>query len=105
MRGGFQGSPSAHFIGPHNNFASYGQGNNFSSNESFVDNPWYANSGATSHVTPDSFQISNHSPYTCIESLIVGNGNSLPITCVGNARVESYKSKLKSSHTLCVYLI
>ncbi|KAK9157930.1 hypothetical protein Scep_004504 [Stephania cephalantha] len=98
----FQGPPSANFISSQSHSANYAPSISFSSLEYVTDTSWYADNGATTHVTPDQSQLNNCSPYTCINSLIVGNGQSLPISCVGSAQVTSTPSKLKSHNTLCV---
>ncbi|KAK9169689.1 hypothetical protein Syun_001829 [Stephania yunnanensis] len=63
---------------------------------------WFADSGATSHVTPDASQVSQSSPFAGNDSLIVGNGQSLSIASVGLANIPSANSKLKFPNTLVV---
>ncbi|KAF7153009.1 hypothetical protein RHSIM_Rhsim01G0020500 [Rhododendron simsii] len=41
--------------------------------------PWYFDSGATSHVTPDASQISAPSGVTNTTSVTVGNGQNIPV--------------------------
>ncbi|KAK9140345.1 hypothetical protein Scep_010026 [Stephania cephalantha] len=102
MRNGSQGVPTANFFGSSQNFAGSLNHGVFSSNESVMDNAWYADSGATLHVTTDPSQLSNCSPYPGTSSLIVRNGHSLPILCVGSAVLSNAKSPLHFPNTLCV---
>jgi transcriptional regulator GlxA family with amidase domain len=49
-------------------------------------NEWFFDSGATTHMSSDtdtlshSFPLRHHFP----SSIIVGNGNSIPVTCTGS---------------------
>lgn len=48
---------------------------------------WYADTGATHHVTNDLSNLSFHQPYTGHEQVIVGNGQGLAINHVGTSAV------------------
>ncbi|KAK9151758.1 hypothetical protein Syun_010067 [Stephania yunnanensis] len=106
--------PSAHFLGIQSSGSGLSSGSGFSSGTeavnfagtetvNFANDPsWYADSGATTHVTNDTSQMNHISPYQGNDSLIVGNGNSIPIKYIGNAKVSSADHRLKFSNTLCV---
>lgn len=49
------------------------------------DQQWYADSGATAHVTNDISNLQVSAPYSGSEQLQVGNGNVLSIAHVGNS--------------------
>lgn len=48
------------------------------------DHSWYVVSGATVHITNDLHNLAINSPYSGTKNLVVGNGNTLPISCVGH---------------------
>lgn len=59
-----------------------------------IDSAWYADSGASSHVTSDLGKLSTYSTYVGIEKLAVGSGEQLDITNNGNMSINSHtKSK------------
>ncbi|KAK9098144.1 hypothetical protein Syun_025189 [Stephania yunnanensis] len=66
----------------------------FAPSDSGLDQSWYADSGASSHVTNDPNQIINRSTYAGTKSLIVGDGSLLPITHVGTLNSPALSSKL-----------
>ena len=88
-----------------------------SSNSMIAQNqPWLADSAATDHVTSSLNHLSFPKPYNGQEHLIVGNGQNLPISHIGNSlipsqnsvihlhnvlRVPSIASNLASIHKLC----
>ncbi|KAL5794470.1 hypothetical protein ACOSP7_003064 [Xanthoceras sorbifolium] len=54
---------------------------------------WYIDSGATNHITSDIGNLSLHSSaYKRNESLAVGNGQTLPISHIGNSYFPSFTS-------------
>lgn len=78
--------------------------------------PWLADSGAIDHVTSTLNHLNFPKPYNGQDHLIVGNGQNLPITHVGNStipssystfhlksvlRVPSIASNLASVHKIC----
>lgn len=48
-------------------------------------NPWVTDSEATSHITNSIAQLQESQPYSGEDSVIVGNGDFLPITHIGSA--------------------
>uniref|UniRef100_A0A803NLT1 Uncharacterized protein n=1 Tax=Cannabis sativa TaxID=3483 RepID=A0A803NLT1_CANSA len=56
---------------------------------------WYANSGATNHVTADASNLSQKSEYNGKESLVVGDGNKLLISRDMATRRVVLEGKLK----------
>lgn len=50
--------------------------------ETVMDPNWYADSGASNHVTGDYNNVRNPVEYGGHEQVTVGNGNRLPISCV-----------------------
>ena len=50
---------------------------------------WHPDSGATAHITASTTGLQNTTPYHGAESVMVGNGNQLPITHVGSTVITS----------------
>lgn len=50
---------------------------------------WHPDSGSTAHITASSTGLQNTMPYHGAESVMVGNGNQLPITHVGSTVINS----------------
>ena len=50
---------------------------------------WISNTGATDHFTPDITHIPDCHAYTGNNCVIVGNGQSLPITHTGNSQLHA----------------
>ena len=46
---------------------------------------WFLDSGATHHLSYTATNIHNGTPYNGTDSMMVGNGKSLPITQVGHS--------------------
>jgi hypothetical protein len=46
---------------------------------------WISDMGATDHFTPDLSTIPNHQDYIGSDFATVGNGNTVPITHIGNS--------------------
>lgn len=55
---------------------------------------WYPDSGATAHVTNSTQRLNHSQPYYGSDSVMVGDGNYLPITHVGSAELASTSGKL-----------
>ncbi|CAL2279421.1 unnamed protein product [Prunus armeniaca] len=74
------------------NFAYVAEANESTSSVSGpVSKNWVVDSGATHHMTSDPSLLSHVQPYTGNDSIIVGNGNQLPISHIG-------KTTLSCSH-------
>ncbi|RVW29254.1 hypothetical protein CK203_109744 [Vitis vinifera] len=56
------------------------------------DQSWYANSGATNHVTVELENLSMKSNYHGKDKLVVDNSNKLSITHVGHTEIPSLSS-------------
>ena len=50
---------------------------------------WFADSGATSHITNSPHHLAYSQPYKGNDAVIIGDGNFLPITHVGSADIAS----------------
>ncbi|CAN6999760.1 unnamed protein product [Brassica rapa subsp. trilocularis] len=57
---------------------------------------WYADSGATAHITNNSSQLQSAQAYTGADTVLVGNGEYVPITHVGTAVLPSLQDKAAS---------
>ncbi|KAK1577018.1 hypothetical protein Q3G72_018477 [Acer saccharum] len=81
-----------------NNFqANYNQTSAYiASPESVIDPVWYADSGASGHVTSDLGKLSTFSHYKGCEKLTVGSGDQLEIANIGHATVVSHTCPAKS---------
>ena len=66
------------------------------------DQSWYADSGATSHVTTELGNLSMKSDYHGESNLTVGNGNKLPITHIDHTKIPSLSSHLYLRNILLV---
>ena len=55
---------------------------------------WYADSSATAHITNRPSQLQSSQAYTGEDTVLVGNGEFLPITHVGTAVLPSLQGKL-----------
>ena len=73
----------------------------FSSNAS-TSNCWVFDITATNHFTPDLANIQQAKEYTGIDGVTVGNGQTLPITHIGNAQLNASKHIFHLKHTLRV---
>ncbi|KAI0488074.1 hypothetical protein KFK09_027898 [Dendrobium nobile] len=56
--------------------------------------PWYLDSGASAHLTPDSQSLQQSTPYNGRDQVFVGNGNPLPIQNIGNGILPTPTRKL-----------
>lgn len=56
--------------------------------EHLHDSAWYLDSGATNHLTLDLANLTVKSKYTGNDMIIVGNGQLLPIRCIGSINIR-----------------
>ncbi|PKU71260.1 Retrovirus-related Pol polyprotein from transposon TNT 1-94 [Dendrobium catenatum] len=56
--------------------------------------PWYLDSGALAHLTPDALPLQQQQSYSGRDQVFVGNGHSLPIQNVGNGLLPTPTRKL-----------
>ena len=63
---------------------------------------WISDIGATDHFTPNLANIQHPIEYTGTYRVIVGNGNTLPITHIGHAQLRASKYLFALRHTLRV---
>ncbi|GAA0149587.1 hypothetical protein LIER_08725 [Lithospermum erythrorhizon] len=64
--------------------------------------PWYPDTGATNHVTPNLSQLQFHDPYYGPDSVRVADGSGLSIKHVGTAKFISNSSNFQLNHILHV---
>ena len=64
--------------------------------------PWLADSAATDHVTSSLNHLNFPKPYNGQDHLTVGNGQSLPITHIGNTLIPSSNSDIQLRNVLRV---
>ncbi|KAK8943168.1 hypothetical protein KSP39_PZI009550 [Platanthera zijinensis] len=62
--------------------------------------PWYPDSGATHHITPDYSQLSGVEPYKGTDSVRIGNGTGLPILHHDHLHFPSHLHRFKLSNVL-----
>ncbi|MDV3143336.1 MAG: DDE-type integrase/transposase/recombinase, partial [Sweet potato little leaf phytoplasma] len=70
--------------------------------ETVADSSWYADSGAANQVTADYNAIANPPEYEGKEAVIIGDGNKLHISYVGNSCLTDGNTKLNLENVLCV---
>ncbi|KAL5735772.1 hypothetical protein ACOSP7_030228 [Xanthoceras sorbifolium] len=58
--------------------------------ETVANQSWYVDSGATNHIITDMNNLSMRSEYRGKEKLIVGDGNQLTISHIGDTKVHSH---------------
>lgn len=63
-------------------------------------NEWLPDSGATAHITNSHHKLQQASIYDGNDSIMVGNGNFLPITHTGSASLPSTSGKLPLNDVL-----
>ncbi|KAL5815035.1 hypothetical protein ACOSQ4_025676 [Xanthoceras sorbifolium] len=80
------------FQGNFQNFQAY-YGQHSTTPETVSDPTWYADSGATSHVTSDLGKLSNSSVCKSSSKLTVGSGQTLAISSIGQTFQESVASR------------
>lgn len=49
---------------------------------------WIPDTGATTHVTSSNHHFQHSQPYTGFDSLMIGDGNFLPITHIGSVLLQ-----------------
>ncbi|KAH0702862.1 hypothetical protein KY285_017140 [Solanum tuberosum] len=64
---------------------------NMMSPSAIVNNSWFADSGATNHVTSDLSQLSIHTDYNGEDHLAVGNGQKLSIHHTGSSKLPCFQ--------------
>lgn len=67
-----------------------------------MDPSWYADSGASNHVTADYNTMANPTEYEGTECVTVGDRNKLQISYIGNSCLTDGCNKLKLENVLCV---
>lgn len=63
-------------------------------------NDWYADSGASAHITNSTSNLHNSQPYLGEDTVLVGNGDFLPITHVGSAVLPSLQGTIHLNDVL-----
>ncbi|CAL9020311.1 unnamed protein product, partial [Prunus brigantina] len=63
---------------------------------------WCLDSGATHHMTANTASLPPAQPYTGTDTIIVGNGNQLAITHIGNTKLTGLDKSLNLNEVLCV---
>ncbi|TYK05754.1 Retrovirus-related Pol polyprotein from transposon TNT 1-94 [Cucumis melo var. makuwa] len=76
--------------------------NQFATADTVINLNWYIDSGATNHLTVEYSNLSNPSEYSGIEKIMVGNGDSLHISYIGNAYLTDGINGLNLKNVLCV---
>jgi transposase InsO family protein len=66
------------------------------------DSTWFPNTRATYYMTGDPGNLHSLTPYHGTDGVMVGNGDSLPITHIGQATIGSGSSSLKLNDVLLV---
>ena len=66
---------------------------------------WIVDSGAYHHITSDLQILSLHSDYGGNEDIMIGDGNSIPITHVGSTTIEAPTTICSLDIVLCAPLI
>ena len=74
----------------------------FSNSMITQEQPWLADSAATDHVTSSLNHLSFPKPYNEQDHFIVGNGETLPITHIGNTLIPSSNSAIQLKNVLRV---
>lgn len=54
-----------------------------------VESVWYSYSGAIVHMTNDPMKFTDHRPYNGASKVLIGNGQSIPITHIGGLSIFS----------------
>ncbi|KAK1415156.1 hypothetical protein QVD17_30928 [Tagetes erecta] len=65
-----------------------------------VDDQWYMDTGASSHITPDQGKLSNLSPFSSIASVLVGNGTRIPVLGSGHTTLPTSTGSLNLENVL-----
>ena len=77
-----------------NNSGSFGNTAYMATSETLNDPRWYADSGASCHVTDDASLIDKGSEYNGKQMLTVGNGSKLKISRIGDSYLFTKGNKL-----------
>lgn len=67
-----------------------------------LEQSWFADSGATNHITNNMKMLSVHSDYQGTETVAVGNGQGLPILKTGSSIGHTPTSSFKLTNILRV---
>ena len=77
--------------------ANFSQANNgFNPNST-----WFVDSGASHHITSDLQTLSVHFEYGGNDDIIIGNGNSIPISHIGSTTLAASESIFQLRNVLC----
>jgi hypothetical protein len=66
------------------------------------DSTWFLDTRATDHMIGDPCNLHSLTLYHCTDGVMVGNGESLPITHIGQANIGSSSSSLKLKDVILV---
>lgn len=66
------------------------------------DASWYADTGASSHMTPNMSNLSSVTPYNGSDRVVVGNGTQLPISYTGHGILSTSNSRFSLRDILLV---
>jgi hypothetical protein len=66
------------------------------------DSEWFPDTGATDHITGNPGNLHSLTPYTGSDGVMLGNGDILQITHVGQANIESGNKSLQLNDVLLV---
>ncbi|KAK2991574.1 hypothetical protein RJ640_013834 [Escallonia rubra] len=69
------------------------------------DSEWFPDTGATAHITEDPGKLSNLVRYQGSDSVMVGNGNKLHISHIGDVKIKSGHSVIPLKDVLAVHHI
>ncbi|GJY34363.1 hypothetical protein Tco_0418832 [Tanacetum coccineum] len=64
------------------------------------DSGWYMDTGATSHLASDTSKLTSVSNKSIISSILVGNGNSIPVTNTGHSMFPTLNRPLHLHNVL-----
>lgn len=65
-----------------------------------ADSGWYMDTGATSHLSPDTSKLAHHFNKSIIPSIVVGNGATIPVTNTGHSILPSLHRPLYLQNVL-----
>ncbi|XP_022151683.1 uncharacterized protein LOC111019598 [Momordica charantia] len=85
-----------------NVFAAHHTSTTVTTPETVIDPSWYADSGATSHVTANPNNVEQKVDYSGTENVIVANGNKLSISHIGSTNIHASGGSLKLKDVLRV---
>lgn len=101
MSGGYNGFSGAPIDFQYGNFSSgcVSIGNGVSSGV-VGSQPWYFDSGATNHITNNLHNIDQSQPARLNNGVLVGNGNTLPVTHTGKGLLPTTLATFHLSHVM-----